>query len=337
MGIKGQLPKGPTGSIPWRKTGQYIVLLFCAVVILRYFRQRWEELERILHLDPAALAVMALLGILIHALMGYKMLFILKKLGLKKIGYLPWLEVFSWSRFLNFHFLQGGNIYRSVRLKQDYTFSYTNSLGMMAIFAWFDGVFILFLSLLMVMGLDRKFSLMGINVAALLAFLLFLLAAGPFLCRSALRKFRLRNPRIVWMYEKLRYLTDSLTDNIRDKHALVSLFSLSFLTFILFVWQIYVVFATLGTKMDLAEVVVFVAITLLSGIINITPSNIGVIEVTYGYLSGILGKTVGSGIIACGILRIIGYITVLVFVIFSYVVTTRLKNKNKIISWDSKT
>lgn len=327
MGTKAKSLKEPVGSVPWRKIGQYIVLLFCAGIILRYFGQRHEELGRILHLDPVDLAVMTLLGILIHILMGYKMLFILQKLGLKRISYLSWLEIFSWSRFLNFHILQGGNIYRSVRLKQDHTFSYTNSLGMMAIFAWFDAVFILFVSLLMVMGLDRELSLMGINAATLLAFLLFLLTAGPFVCRGIFRKLRSKTPRIAWLYGKIMHLTDSLTNNIRDRHALISLFSLSFLTFILFVWQISAAFTALGIKMELAEVVVFAAITLLSGIVNITPGNIGVIEVTYGYLSKILGKTMGSGIIACGVLRIIGYIIVLIFVIFSHLVMAMPNNR----------
>lgn len=324
MGIDAKFLKEPVKSVPWRKIGQYIVLLFCAGIILRYFWQRQEELEQILHLNPADLAVMTLMSILIHILMGYKMLFILRKLGLKEIGYVSWFGVFSWSRFLNFHILQGGNIYRGVRLKQDYTFSYTNSLGMIAIFAWFDAVFILFVSFFMVMGLDRELSLIGINAATLLAFLLFFLTAGPFVCRGIFRKLRSRSPRIAWLYGKLMHLADSLTDSIRDGHAVISLFSLSFLTFILFVWQISVAFAAIGTKMELAEVVVFAAITLLSGIVNITPSNIGVIEVTYGYLSQILGKTMGSGIIACGILRILGYIIVLIF----SVVTTKLMSLN---------
>lgn len=315
--------------VPWRKIGQYATLLFCGVIILRYSLGHREELERVLHLRYTDVAIMTALGILIHILMGYKMLLVLRRLGLKDIVYLSWLKIFSVSRFLNFHLLQGGNIYRGIRLKQYYAFSYTDSFGMMAIFTWFDAVFILSVALLMVIGLDKELSLMGINAMIPLAILLIILVVGPFVCRNIFKQLQSRNPRIAWLYGKLTYLTDSLASNIRDRQVLIPLSLLSVGIFILFVWQISVAFKSTGTAMGLAEVAVFAAITLLSGVINITPSNIGVIEVTYGYLSLILGKTMGSGIIACGILRILGYIIVLFFTVISSRLLASQQNKTK--------
>lgn len=299
-------------AIPRKHVIQYFVLALCAGIILKYFADRKDELGRIFNLQGNDLIVLALLGFFIHMLMGYKMFFILRKLGLKGMSPLPWLKVFTISRFLNFHLVQGGNVYRGVKLKQDYAFSYTDSLSMMAIFSWFEAVFILIISAVMVAVSDRGVSIAGVQALKVLVLLLVLFLCLPFVVEVILRRWRPRVAQKSWLHEKLTQLTDSMTAGIRDVQLLVTLFCLSLITFLVYIWQINTAFRAIGAPIGFSETAVFTAVTLLSGIINITPSNIGVTELMYGYLSSVMGKSMGSGIIVCGILRILGYLIVVV-------------------------
>ncbi len=318
-------------KISFRKQAvQYAVLVISIGIIVKYFVDHKDELRQVFNLQGKDIILVSLLGLCIHIIMGYKMLFILRKLGLTEMPHLPWLKVFTVSRFLNFHLLQGGNIYRSIRLKQEYAFSYTDSLGMMAIFSWFEAVFILIISIVMVGFLDRGILIANVHALTVLGILLIVFFLLPFVIRVLLWQWRTKISGKIWIYEKLTQVTESLTANIRDVRLLVSLFALSLLTFLLYVWQINTVFQAIGKPIGIAETAVFVALTLLSGIINVTPGNIGVVELMYGYLSKVMGKTMGSGILVCGILRVLGYlIVVMCAVVFSQLGSTKSKQQNK--------
>lgn len=311
-----------------KKIIQYAVLVICIGIIAKYFTDRKDELGQIFNLQGKDIVLLGLLGLLIHIIMGYKMLFILHRLGLSRMPHLTWFKIFSVSRFLNFHLVQGGNIYRGIKLKQDYAFSYTDSVSMMAIFGWFEAVLILVISIAMVALLDQGVSIAGISALKVLAILLISFLLLPFVVRIILHKCYAKIFAKPWVHEKLTQLIDCLTASIRDTRLLISLFALSLLTFLLYVWQIKMAFQAIGTPIGTPETAVFTAITLLSGVINITPSNIGVTELIYGYLSSVMGKSMGSGIIVCGILRVLGYLIVVVcMVLFNGLPTDRKTKK----------
>ncbi len=298
---------------------QYGVLALCAGIIIQYFLPRRDELKRILDLQGHDVVLLLTLGVLIHVLMGYKMLFILRKLGLRHISWLSWFRIFSVSRFFSLYVAQGANVYRGIKLKQDYAFSYTDSLSTMTILSWFEAIFAISVSMMIIFCSDHEVSVGGIKVIVALGLLLVFFIFMPFLGKNVLRRLQFKKYKMAWLQEKLVHVTGALTGNMKDPKLLITFFAFNVITFLFFVMQISVTFNAIGTPIRLAEVVLFTALTLLSGIINITPGNVGIIELTYGYLSSILGKSMGSGIIVCGILRILGYLVVVFFaLIFSH-------------------
>ncbi len=288
-----------------------IILFICLAVIARYFITHQEELKSLFNLRVVDILSLSILGLFIHLTMSYKMLLILHKLGLKKIDHGQWIRIFTISRFLNLYLIQGGNIYRGVKLKQNYRFSYTESISGMAIFSWFEAVFLLLISIVMILFFDHRMRLAGFQVLWILMTLLISFLFLPLAITIVLRYC----PRS-WIHEKLTQLMESFFANVKDLRLLVVLFILSLITFLIYIWQIFIVFHSIGNSIFLSQTIAFTAITLLSGSINITPGNIGVTELMYGYLSKIMGQSMGSGIIVCGILRILWFLILGVFAAF---------------------
>lgn len=307
---------------------QTAVVLLCFLGILRYFSQHTGELAYIFHLRSDHLLMIFLLSIAIHVLLGYKMLIILRKLGLRDVPFTAWFKIFSVSRFVNFHVTQGGNLFRSYILKTNHQFPYTQSIGMISIFGWLEAIFVLLISIGAIAIQDHRFEIKGCNAVGLLTGLLVIFFLLPFLSRKLLRKCKTKNSWVLWVQEKLCDVVNSFMVIIRDLRLLGVIFLLGSLTFLLTTLSIFIAFSGLNIQLGFSEVTLFTALTLLSNIFFITPNNIGVTEVFSGYLSTIFGNSAGSGIIVCATLRFIWYILYLILTALFYraLLGTRQKN-----------
>jgi uncharacterized protein (TIRG00374 family) len=293
-----------------KKWLQYGIVALCAIFIIKYFMAHTAELKLILNLNLFYITIILLFNLLIHLIASYKMYFVLKKLGLHRISYYQWLKIFSISRFLNFHITQGANVYRSVVLKKEHGFSYTNSISMLTFMGWAESVFILLISCLSIALINKNLSIEGINIFSILLILFIVFLISPFIAQKILRKVSVKIKYLNWVHSKLDHLSEIVIECIKNTDIIFKIFLLSVLAFACYLTAIHASFEAIGIVLSLDEVILFVVIILLNGIINITPSNIGIMELMCGYLSLSLGGTLGYGIIACSILRVLGYLMV---------------------------
>jgi len=116
--------------------------------------------------------------------------------------------------------------------------------------------------------------------------------------------------------------------NYKDRRLIANFIFLSLLIFIIHLLIINTSFLALGVSLPLSMIILFSIITQLSGQFSITPGNLGITEMMWGYLAEVLGNSFGQGILACAILRVVLYLVTL----FLTILFIRTLSPNKIIN-----
>lgn len=293
-----------------RKWLEFAVAFLSIAFIVSYFFRHFDEFRKITHLGTAHIIGVLILSFAIHLLIGYKVLLILKQLGLRAITCMQWLRIFTVSRFINFHLTQGANVYRSVLLKKDYDFSYTKSISVMLIFAWIDVVFIFFLAWVAFVFTGSHWKIGRLDLVFLLPMVLLALVMAPMAVYVVFKRLDVRTPRLRWLHDKCLEMAVYAKESVRDHVLLKRFFILSAVSFVLYSLAVYVAFAAIGVHLNAQASLLFTVVILLNSVVNITPNNIGVMEVLYGGLAHLMGLTLGEGVLACGIIRVLGYFLV---------------------------
>ena len=293
-------------------------MALCAIFMVRYFSDNSHLLAKLFTINWRVIVYLCILNIFIHLGTAYKFLYLLRRSGLKKIPDFTWIKIFTIARFLNYHIIQAAHLYRAVALKKQYNFSYTSSITVLALLSWIESIVNCLIALTLMLVVFPGFHIKNINVLLVLGGLLLAVTFLPFIGERILRATYFRSKLFVWLHAKLTDMTRSFTAAVRDRATLLAVFSYSLLIFAINVMAIGFSFQTIGIHLTASQAVLFTVLILLGSIVNITPSNIGVVEMLSGYLSQQLGFTLGDGILACGIFRIVGYILVALAMAFFY-------------------
>lgn len=291
-------------------------MAFCAIFMARYFNENGHLLSKLFDVDLRVIVYLCILNVFIHLGTAYKFLYLLRRSGLKKISDFSWIKIFTIARFFNYHIIQAAYLYRAVALKKQYNFSYTNSIAVLALLSWIETIVNCLIALILILVVFPGFCIRGVNVSFVLCGMLLTVALLPFIGERILRATYFRNRLFVWFHAKFTDMTRSFTTAVRDRSALLVVFAYSLLVFTINVMAIGFSFQAIGIHLTISQAVLFTVLIMLGSIVNITPSNIGVVEMLSGYLSQQLGFALGDGILACGIFRIIGYVLVASAMIF---------------------
>lgn len=291
----------------WIKTA---FISFCLFFIFRYFSANQEELRLILNLKLTSCLLLFLIFLVIQFLGSYKHFIILKNLGLGSISIFEWFKIFITAKFINFHITQGANIYRGIKLKKKYDFPYTKSIGLISTFSWFEILAILILTILIIISSNNTSSTTFYNILTWLSVLTVLISVAPFLIKQLLSKLTVKGKRLIWIQSKLQELTCNVIEQIKNPRLVLIFFILSSLIYILNILTIMICISAININLNLAEISLFAATLRLSRILNIVPGNVGLTEIFCGYISELIGDSLGKGILISGILRIVEYCAV---------------------------
>ena len=307
-----------------KTTIQYLVVLICLGIIGHYFYTHKEELDIILHLNPKSLGLLSIIIVGIQILNALKYLLMLKVSGLNECKFFPWFKIFAVSNFANLIMPQGANIYRAIRLKSQFQFSYTHFIRSITFVAWFEIIAVLILTCITLIFLQANVVIKGINILHVILASIVIITLIPFTLNFVLSKLKYHNPTIDWMHGKANEITDFLTKHIRSLGLIFNFFILSALTYVLYLVCMHVGFQAMNIQLDLSGVALFTVIILLGNLVNIIPGNLGIMELMCGYLVQSMGEAMGSGIVLAGLLRILVYlVNILWAVIFSKEVLSR--------------
>lgn len=292
-----------------KKTIQIAIGIFCFYLIIKYFHSNQKELNILHKVDFRGNLVFFGLFLITHIIYGVQLFLILVSYQLNTITYLNWFKIFSISRFTNMHVLQGATIYRSVKLKKEYDFSYSKSIGMIAGITWLETItiFLILISLLAV--IDIRLKINNLNLFALLSLCVFVIGLMPFLVDMAVKKIPTHNKYLDMLYSQINKIMDYVIHIPQNKTLSIKIMLLYILSFIFYALWMSFCFKTLNTDVQFIEVCLFTAVMLLSRTINIIPGNIGLRELLCGCLVETFGESLGSGIIVSALFRLTEYIT----------------------------
>ena len=180
----------------------------------------------------------------------------------------------------------------------------------MLIFSWVDVVFIFFLAWVAFALTGSHWKIGAFDLVFLLSGALFALIVFPVAVYAVFRRLDVRAPRLRWLHDKCLEMAAYTKESVRDHVLLKRFFILSAASFVLYVLAVYIAFASIGVHLSAEASLLFTVVILLNSVVNITPNNIGVMELLYGGLAHIMGLTLGEGVLACGIIRVLGYFLV---------------------------
>lgn len=281
----------------------------CIIYIAHFFYKNKNDLFKVFSLDIETIIYILLLQLIYYLLQGYRFKLVLEKCSNLKIPFFPWLRMFILGRFLNMVFAQMGNIYRSVRLKQEYKVPYTRYISGLTSIAWMDTCLNLFIAIVIILVVNPHFSVGNLSAWKVLIVLAFSFSAAPIIAEIIFRKINLKNKHLQWIHSKLsEVLTVSVT-NLKDIKYMSKITALGIAVFIRTCIMFYIYFTVLKIYINLPAIVIFYALFKISAFIMITPGNLGVQEIAYGFLSEYVGIGEMEGLIVATLIRVVAIFT----------------------------
>lgn len=289
-----------------------VILVGSCIFILQHILNNREELDIVWQLELASLAFLLGIYVVIHLIASVKLLLILHSHGLRNIALGEWIKIFTVSRFANLLVTQGANIYRSVKLKKEHQFSYTNSLSLTTVWMWFECMWILLFLAIIVIFIDPLARIQGIPLIAIVVTLLSICGIAPFIGRNISSRWHPKSSVNEWINTHTEMFFSSVTKSISNPSLLGKLFFINVIWFGFYVFWVQTSFEALGLQKNIVYLSVFTVVLLLSRTFNIVPGNIGLQEILCGYLGQIFGMSLTEGVVVSGLVRAIEYITVMV-------------------------
>ncbi len=296
----------------WKTLLRWLVAIGCLAYAATFFVRDRDALQRSLNLNGWILGGILALQLVYYYIQGLRFQIVMEKCSGRKLPSWPWMKLFIVGRFLNTVFAQAGNVSRGVILKRDYGVSYTRYIAANASMAWMDTGMNLLLATYIVLISNRGFRIGSVAAWKVLGIATFVTIAGPILFEAAFRRLRFRRRPTVWLHEKTAEVLRVSVDNLADSAYLLKLFSLGLAIFARTVLMFHLYFLTIGLRVDPAALAVFYALFKLSFYVNLTPGNLGVQELAWGFLSEQMGIGMAQGVAVSAFVRVISTGVILV-------------------------
>lgn len=300
----------PRPGSPWRRGLSAALLLASVSYIVWYFSANSEELKRLREFAVwAAVAILALQIIyLVPQAARYRL--VLERHSRNHVPWLVWFRLFVVGRLLNTVVPQGGNVYRGVRLKARGTMNYGSYVGGFLTFTWLSITLTVLLALGITALFDPSLEIGGTPVVAILGVTLVVVAGAPYLASKLLGLLPTRvQGGVVARASNVLQEAFALPQEVG--------FSLRFLTlsvasFTIAVAVVFLILDGLSADVGISEAALFLALLQASSVVSLTPSNLGVQEISFAALAGGLGIGAGTGLLAGSLVRVSGVIALLV-------------------------
>ena len=291
-----------------RKALQWLLLLLCMGFIVHFFCTNQKVLSVLLEIRPAQLVALIVFHFVYLALHGYRYKLVLEKCSERLIGFRPWFRLYILGRFANVVIPQAGNVYRSVRLKEDYGVTYTRYISAFFSLAWMSTCFNLLVALSVVRLVNPSLRVGPLPATQLLLGLAVLFAGIPILLEVLFRIVTVHTPYLAWLHAKLGEVLRVSVRNLREGGYTAGVFLVGFVMSAQACVIFYLCFHAIGIRVGPAEVVLFYVLLQLTTYLALTPGNLGVQEIVFGILGEQLQIGMGEGMLVSVLLRVLGYI-----------------------------
>ena len=136
--------------------------------------------------------------------------------------------------------------------------------------------------------------------------------AAPIIGHLLLSWIKIENCRLTWIHSKITEVLTATIINLKDILYLLKVTALGIVILILTVIAHYILFKGFGIILTVPALLVFYVLLRLSLFIIITPGNIGVQEIAYGFISEQMGFGMAQGVLVSVFSRILNTSVILV-------------------------
>lgn len=287
----------------WLRWGLALVLVTLTVRLLADNPAPFREVAKV---QASKLVTMILLMAFNQWLTSSRFQLVMKHCGNVSLSTVRWFQLTSVGQFLNLFVPQLGHVYRGVVLHRDAGLPYAAYTAGMFAFFWFELVVGVAFAVLVISSHNLRFHLAGVYVLPMLCLALVGLLAIPLLCKIIKNQAH-RLGRIVM----LETLCESLTRAYEALYTPIVITRFVLLNLAVVVEQVailWLAFDTVGSPPDIGHLMLFQVLLKLSGLVMITPGNLGLTELAYGALAGASATGVEHGIAAALLMRTLGTI-----------------------------
>ena len=299
-----------------KKIIQFIIALACIIYIVRFFAQNKESLKLVLKLNAVTIFLVVIATIAYFFIYSLRTQIVLEKCSRKKLNYIYLFKLMVLARFLNTVFSQMGNVYRGYRLKKEYDISYTSYISSFVSTLWMDTCFNLYFATVLILILSPEFKIGYFTAWTIFLVIALCVSAVPPAGNMLLGKIKIETKFLNWAHSKLTEVVSVTISNLRDIRYLGSFLLLGVSELILTILGYYILFKGFGIILTFQALLVFYILMSLSLFIAITPGNIGVQEIAFGFIAEQIGIGMGSGIMASIVARIINFFIIFLMGIF---------------------
>jgi len=280
---------------------------FISIAVVKYIYDHIEELKIITRLEFIDFIYLYLIFTLYLVAVSWRSIYILKKLKVI-ISFWEWFRLCMLGRLLNKFVSQGGNIYKSIKLKNDHKVPYAAFISSLASFLWLDVSLNLSVSLFAIIFCVPSMKIFEHSAILIIFLLLMFVLFIPIVIRLSAKKVKIQAKVINMMSIKVSQVIKTTLDIILDKKILVKVTLTGIMCLFLHYLLLCIAAKSLGINLGFIELLIFLSFLKLSLIVNITPGNIGVREILYGILGSSFGLKVSEGILLSALLRVNSYV-----------------------------
>lgn len=289
------------------------IIIACCAYILFFFYQNAETIQVAFHMNIQWLIMILILQPVFYILQSWRYKMVIEKCSQVTLPFGPMLKIYILARFLNTLFSQTGNVYSGIRLKKDFNITYTKYISGHASMTWIDLVMNLAMAVILIILLQPQLMIGQFTAWKFLSILMIFFVIMPFGARLLLSKMRFKNRYLIWTHTKLAEVITTTTQTCKDPSFLAKTFGLGALLFIRTIIVFSIFFMSLGSEVNIPVLAVFYVLFKLSTFIVITPGNLAVQEVVWGFLSENMGIGMAQGVLVSTLTRVVGTAFILIF------------------------
>lgn len=301
----------------WQIT-RYIIAAFLACSISYYLFDNWVNIKALVRVRLIyALFLMPVMSLSFVFLSAN--LFVLLKHRHPELKWASWFKYHIIKRFMNMHLPQSGNIYEAIKTKERFgvnLYNFTSSLGAVNLFAACFNCLISIIFLVILGAITNSYSQ---TLILSLAFILLLLVTIPLFLEIIfihLGKFAF-SEGIINILEKAHAIVINMKKDLLRQEIIFRLILWNTFFFINSAFTIYLGFRALDLHVSLNSLIPFVILNTIVGLVTILPSNIGLIEYSYGVVGTYINLPLGVGILLSIFFRLMAYIVFMaIFIVF---------------------
>lgn len=299
----------------FRYTRYIIFIFFCWLLSRSLISHKDDLFKAFSQISPLCVGIMIFLSLINILITGLRLFQVTLEYK-KKISLIKCMKIYIVGRFFSLLFPQGGNLYCSLLYKKELGISFSAFISIFSAYTWLTLTVTFLITLCILVYGNFDIQLIGADARIILSICL----AICLLVAMLARRFNLfivnRNTFVSKMLAKLKELNKAILSLVFSLKLFLQFFFLSILTYIITCFFFYFGFLNIGVSPKIFLLVLLVSLLKLGMVVNITPGNIGIMELLAGYIAYSSGFSYSFGIMVILQSRVISFFNIAFLALF---------------------